>query len=289
MRRAGGLLLLCAVVVLLGFPGTAAAARMGNPDVAALQVALRALGLYSGSIDGWAGPGTRSAVRSFQSRAGLAVDGIAGPATRAALGGRGRPAFASRTIAVGARGWDVAALQFRLAWQGFPSGPIDGGFGTRTEAALRRFQRWARIGADGVAGARTIVALRAPPRRSPFPLQQPVSGPRGDGFGPRGNRFHTGLDFPVPHGTTVRAARAGRVTWAGWSDGGWGNIVSIAHGSGYRTVYAHLSRTAVARGAWVGGGAVVGYVGSTGISTGPHLHFELRLRGASLDPATGLR
>lgn len=261
---------------------------MGNPDVAALQAGLRALGLYDGSIDGWAGAGTRAGVRSFQRRAGLVADGIAGPATRAALGRRGRPALASRSIATGARGWDVAALQFMLAWHGFPSGPIDGGFGTRTDAALRRFQRWARIGADGVAGARTIGALRSAPRRAPITLRVPVAGGTGDGFGPRGNRFHTGIDFPAAHGVAVRAAHSGRVTWSGWRDGGWGNVISIAHGGGARTMYAHLSQTAVPRGRWVAAGALVGYVGTTGVSTGPHLHFELRLRGAALDPATGM-
>ena len=266
--------------------GPAAAARMGSPDVAALQVALRGLGLYAGSVDGHAGVGTRSAVVALQRRAGLVVDGIAGPATRAALGRRGRPGLGRRVIASGARGWDVAALQFMLAWHGFPSGTIDGGFGSRTEAALRRFQRWARIGADGVAGPRTLATLRSAPRRSPVGLITPVAGMRGDGFGPRGARFHTGLDYAAPHGTSIRAARSGRVTWAGWRDGGWGNVISIAHGDGVRTFYAHLSSTTVARGARVAAGAIVGRVGSTGASSGPHLHFELRLRGAALDPAT---
>jgi murein DD-endopeptidase MepM/ murein hydrolase activator NlpD len=261
---------------------------MGSSSIAALQVALRAKGLYSGTIDGFAGPGTRSAVRSLQRRAGIAVDGIAGPQTLRALGRRGRPPLGSRAIGSGASGFDVAQVQFLLAWHGFPSGTIDGGYGPHLQAALVRFQRWARILRDGVAGAGTISRLRTPPRRSPVTLARPISAVIGDAFGPRGNKFHPGLDFPAPTGTAVFAARSGRVTWAGWWPGGLGNMVSVAHGHGVRTLYGHLSSTAVRRGQRVVTGTLVGRVGSTGLSTGPHLHFELRLRGAALDPLTGL-
>src|SRR5688572_11682293 len=95
-----------------------AAARVSS-DTAALQVALRAKGLYGGSIDGVAGPATRAGVRALQARRGLVVDGIAGPQTRRALGRRGRPRLGSRPLASGARGWDVAGLQFLLARHGF--------------------------------------------------------------------------------------------------------------------------------------------------------------------------
>ena len=116
-----------------------------------------------------------------------------------------------------------------------------------------------------------------------------MAAPIGDRFGPRGNRFHTGLDFPAPHGRNVRAARAGRVIGAGYDPGGYGNVVHIAHGSGITTFYAHLNRVTVRRGEGVVAGERVGTVGSTGFSSGPHLHFEVRLRGAMLDPLTGLR
>jgi murein DD-endopeptidase MepM/ murein hydrolase activator NlpD len=261
---------------------------MGSSSVAALQVALRAKGLYSGTVDGFAGPATRAAVRAFQRRAGIASDGIAGPQTLRALGRRGRPRLGSRPLRYGATGFDVAQLQFLLAWHGFPSATIDGGFGRRTEAALVRFQRWARVSRDGIAGQTTIRLLRTRPRSSPVSLAQPVAASVGDAFGPRGNRFHPGLDFPAPAGTSVSAARSGRVTWAGWWAGGYGNLVSIAHGGGVRTLYAHLSSITVRRGQRVATGALVGRVGSTGLSTGPHLHFELRLRGGAIDPATGL-
>ena len=160
---------------------------------------------------------------------------------------------------MGAAGFDVAALQFRLAWRGFPSGPIDGGYGARTAAAVRRFQRWAGLGADGVAGRATIRALRGPIRRSPLFLSRPVAGPISDRFRPRGNRFHTGLDFPVPYGRTVRAARAGTVIGAGYDSGGYGNVVHIAHGSGVTTFYAHLSRITVRRGEAASAGERVGH------------------------------
>ncbi len=277
--------LLAATVLALTAPAAEAA---GRSNVAAVQVAMRAHGLYGSTIDGVAGAGTRRAVAAYQRRRGLLVDGIAGPQTLRALGRRGRPRLGRRAIGVGATGFDVAALQFRLAWRGFPSGPIDGGYGARSAAAVRRFQRWAGLGADGVAGSATIRALRRAIRRSPLRLSRPVAAPIGDRFRPRGNRFHTGLDFPAPRGRNVRAARAGTVIGAGFNAGGYGNAVEISHGLGVATFYAHLSRITVRRGERVAGGERVGTVGSTGFSTGPHLHFELRLRGALLDPLTGL-
>ena len=260
---------------------------MGSSSVAALQVALRAKGLYAGTIDGFAGAGTRRAVRRLQRHSGLLVDGVAGPQTMRALGRRGRPRLGARQLRSGNSGFDVAALQFLLAWHGFPSATIDGGFGSRTEAALIRFQRYAGLRRDGVAGPATIGLLRRAPRRSPLALGRPVTASIGDGFGPRDNRFHPGLDFPAAAGTAVHAARSGRVTWAGWWPGGLGNLVSVANGHGVRTLYGHLSSISVRRGQRVGFGAFLGRVGSTGLSTGPHLHFELRLRGAAIDPATG--
>jgi murein DD-endopeptidase MepM/ murein hydrolase activator NlpD len=277
----------CLAVVLLAAAAAAQANRMGSSRIAALQVALRAKGLYDGTVDGFAGPGTRSAVRRLQRRAGIAVDGVPGPQTLGALGRRGRPRLGSRAIGPGASGFDVAQLQFLLAWHGFPSATIDGGYGSHLEAAIIRFQRWAGLARDGVAGASTIRRLLTPPRRSPLSLRRPIAAVATDGFGPRGATFHPGIDFPAPAGTAVYAARSGRVTWAGWWPGGLGNLVSVANGNGVRTMYGHLSSIAVRRGQRIGLGTLVGRAGSTGLSTGPHLHFELRLRGAALDPSTG--
>jgi murein DD-endopeptidase MepM/ murein hydrolase activator NlpD len=284
--RPAALVTIGAAAALLLLPAPAGA--RGDANVAALQVGLRAAGVYDGPVDGVPGPGTTAAVAELQRQRGLTVDGVVGPQTRAALGRFGKHELGSRVLALGSAGWDVAALQFSLAWHGFPSGTIDGRLGHRTEAALRKFQRWSRLTEDGIAGAAVIAGLAAPPPVSPLSLSLPVAGELGDGFGPRGARFHTGLDFAAPAGTPVVAARSGRVAYASWLAGGWGYLVTIAHGSGVRTMYAHLSQIDVQVGQQVATGTPVGLVGSSGESTGPHLHFEVRLRGAAVEPLLSL-
>ncbi len=259
-----------------------------SSSVAALQVALREKGLYAGTVDGVRGPMTSEAVRRFQLRRGLAVDGVAGPQTRAALGWRGRPRLGRRVLRAGARGWDVAALQFLLATRGFPSGPFDGRLGARGDAALRHFQAWAGLGADGLAGPATIRALRRPPARSPLTFLAPLGIAPADRFGPRGGAMHTGLDYPAAAGTAVAAAGRGCVRATGWDAGGYGNLIVIEHRAGMTSYYAHLASIAVSPGHCVVAGNIIGTVGSTGNATGPHLHFELRLRGAAIDPLSGL-
>jgi murein DD-endopeptidase MepM/ murein hydrolase activator NlpD len=261
----------------------------GDPEIAALQVGLRQKGLYAGTVDGTLSPGTVAAVRRLQRQAGIVVDGVPGAQTKTALGRYGRSSpLGRRTLVTGMRGWDVAALQFALAWHGFPSGNFDGAFGASTERALREFQRWSGRRADGRAGKSVVAALRAPLPVCPLPLSPPVAGPYTDLFGPRGNRFHTGLDYRASTGTPVSSAAGGRVTQAGWSSGGFGYLVSVAHAGGTRTFYAHLSRVSVRVGQRVVVGQRIGSVGSSGHSTGPHLHFEVRVRGASVDPLSGL-
>lgn len=279
-----------AVFLLLLLASAApAAATVGKPNVAALQVALRARGLYVGTIDGLAGPSTTAGVRRLQRRARIAVDGVAGPQTRRALGRYARHPFGTRLLKMGKGGWDVAALQFALATHGFPSGTFDGRFGAHTDAALRRFQRFAKIGADGVAGPATYAALRRPPASSPISFRRPVRAPLGDRFGPRDNRFHTGIDFTASSGANVRAAAWGRVVRAGWNSGGYGYLVTLGHGNGVRTMYAHLSAVLVYRGQRIAAGVRLGRVGATGHAFGPHLHFEVRVRGAAVDPLPALR
>ena len=279
--------LVASLAAYLVFASTASG--MGTPRVAALQVALHARGTYDGTIDGIRGPQTTRAVIRFQRRARLTVDGVVGPQTRRALGKLGRYSIGSRVLTLGRRGWDVSALQFMLAWHGFPSGNFDGDLGPRTRGAVVRFQRWARLLPDGVAGPATFAALRRSRARSPLSMARPLRAPITDRFGPRGIRFHTGIDLPAPFRARVRAARSGRVVFAGWHPAGFGNLVRIAHGRRVQSWYAHLSSFRVRRGDRVGRGTVIGRVGSTGFSTGPHLHFEVHVRSAAVDPLSALR
>ena len=279
---------ICALPVVLAAAVFAPQAAGGNAGVAALQVGLQARGLYKGPIDGINGPGTAKAVRRLQKRARIPVDGVVGRQTRRALGHFGRYALGNRPLKRGNTGWDVASLQFRLAEHGFPSGEFDGIFGPHVEAALRRFQEWSTLAPDGVAGPATLYALTGPLPSIPLPLAWPLTSPvLGDPFGPRGDNWHAGIDLPAPLGTPVYSARSGQVVWADWRDG-WGLLVTVAHGSGERTMYAHLSRIDVRVGVWVAQGVRVGRVGATGHATGPHLHFEVRVRNASVNPLRAL-
>jgi murein DD-endopeptidase MepM/ murein hydrolase activator NlpD len=274
-----------AAVVALTFTGVAWGA--GSARVAALQTALTAKGIYGGTIDGINGPGTRAAVRRFQRSVGLTPDGVAGQRTRRALGRYARHGIGSRVLHRGSVGWDVAALQFELAWHGFPSWTFDGVFGDRVEGAVTGFQEWAGLTADGRAGPATWRALRQPPASCPIRLGWPLHGPIVSPFAPRWKRFHEGLDIDAPEGARVGASRSGRVVFAGWNDG-FGQLVILAHHHGVTTYYAHLSRILVVVGQRLSEGDMLGRVGHTGDATGPHLHFEVRLRGASVDPAPAL-
>lgn len=103
-------------------------------------------------------------------------------------------------------------------------------------------------------------------------------------YGPRNNRIHQGVDLSIPAGTPIYAAFTGQVRVSRFSDKGYGNIVIIRHENGLETVYAHLSERKVEVGDWVDAGHIIGLCGSTGRSTGPHLHFEVRYQGFSFDP-----
>jgi murein DD-endopeptidase MepM/ murein hydrolase activator NlpD len=114
-------------------------------------------------------------------------------------------------------------------------------------------------------------------------LGWPVSGPVTSGFGLRWGRMHEGIDIAVAEGTPVRAAGAGTVIYAGWM-GGYGNLVVVDHGNGLSTAYAHNSSLGVGVGQSVTAGQVVSYSGNTGNSTGPLVHFEVRVNGSAVDP-----
>ncbi len=129
----------------------------------------------------------------------------------------------------------------------------------------------------------------SPPAQGTGRLRYPISAPVTSEYGWRvhpvyGTRkLHAGMDFGAAYGSAIHAAGAGTVVTAG-TMGGYGNAVVIDHGGGLATLYAHQSRIAVRVGQHVSGGQVIGYVGSTGLSTGPHLHFEVRVNGNPVDP-----
>jgi murein DD-endopeptidase MepM/ murein hydrolase activator NlpD len=152
------------------------------------------------------------------------------------------------------------------------------------EASVVRLQP--RIAA--VERLRTVVA--ALPVRRPMGQEAEQTSPFGHRLDPftRGLAMHTGLDFRAEHGTPVRTAGAGRVVMAEYN-GGYGNMVEIDHGHGLTTRYAHLSQISVADGQQVTAGAILGRVGSTGRSTGPHLHYETRIDGDAVDPQRFIR
>ncbi len=123
-----------------------------------------------------------------------------------------------------------------------------------------------------------------------MPLGRPARGRITSGFGRRSDpfngrpAFHAGIDFRGRVGDPVAATAAGVVKEVGWDAGGYGNYVIIRHGGGYQTLFAHLSKTLVKKGGAVSRGDKVGLLGSSGRSTGPHLHYEVHWKGKAVDP-----
>ncbi len=123
-----------------------------------------------------------------------------------------------------------------------------------------------------------------------WPVRGRISSPFGwrrDPFNKRKD-FHTGIDIKAPSGRTIVAAKGGRVAYSGWM-GGYGRVIVIDHGGSYKTLYAHCSRLLVPRGRKVSRGQAIARVGSSGRSTGPHLHFEVRYRNSATNPLKFLR
>lgn len=144
-------------------------------------------------------------------------------------------------------------------------------------------------GVEPTATLERLAAVRERENRYLWPVHGRISsyfGRRNLGMGT--SNFHRGLDVAAPTGTVITAARAGTVSFAGWS-GSYGYLVRIRHAGNEETWYAHQSRIDVSVGQYVEQGQVVGRVGSTGLSTGPHLHFEIRRGGRALDPLGILR
>jgi hypothetical protein len=215
------------VVLSIGVFGFAEDASAASARVAALQVALRAHGFEPGPVDGVSGRLTRSALRSFQRRKGVVCNGKLDRATRRAFGARGRPLLGQRQLAVGAVGWDVAVLEFRLRRHGLGARAVDGRFTRKTAAALRRYQRRHALAPDGIAGRHTFRKLAHPAKRAPVRFHVVR---RGESFFSIAARYHVspwqlarrngipltdfivpGQRFVLPRGASLRRPqKAGR-------------------------------------------------------------------------------
>jgi len=215
---------------------------------------------------------------------------------------------AATTRAVAARTAEQRAVRDRLAWS------------QRELATARRDKEWAlqktqatkeeylheveglleqsaalaaRIQAAQAAAAAAAAAARASasaPASAPVPLVAsssgfvwPVHGVVTSGFGWRWGRMHEGIDIAVANGTAVVSAASGTVIIAGWM-GGYGNLVVVDHGNGISTAYGHNTTVTVGPGQHVAQGQLIAYSGNTGHSTGPHVHFEVRVGGSPVDP-----
>ena len=163
--------------------------------------------------------------------------------------------------------------------------------GVLQEVAQNR-QAWERQEDQLLAESRQLAAIIAGGGGGGHGTGQliwPVNGVVTSGFGWRMHpifhvpKFHTGIDIGAAYGTPVKAADSGSVIFSGWM-GGYGNVVVLDHGKGLSTLCAHMSTRSVSQGGGVARGQVIGNVGSTGFSTGPHLHFEVRLNGNPVDP-----
>ncbi|HTD33783.1 MAG TPA: peptidoglycan DD-metalloendopeptidase family protein [Candidatus Elarobacter sp.] len=157
----------------------------------------------------------------------------------------------------------------------------------RASAATRDDARRLQSVAMRVLNLRRMASLARERMIAAIPSLNPVGGGIAAGYGWRTNpwpEFHKGVDLEANYGDLVRAAAAGTVVSAGWDPGGFGIKVDIDHGNGYHTWYAHLSRVAVTAGQRVTKGAPIAFVGSTGESTGPHLHYQVMYGGNPIDP-----
>ena len=134
-----------------------------------------------------------------------------------------------------------------------------------------------------------VGTLNTPPKKAIGTFAYPTNGRLSSLYGARWGTTHKGIDLASPAGTAIKASDGGTVVFAGWNSGGYGYMVKIDHGNGYQTIYAHNSKNAVSVGQKVAQGEVIAYVGSTGDSTGNHVHFEILKNGVSQNPLNYLK
>ena len=151
---------------------------------------------------------------------------------------------------------------------------------TKTKTTTSRTVKYASTGSSKFSTSREITSKKVDLGIS---ITKPVSGILTSRYGYRWGRTHTGIDIGASTGTSIKAASPGRVTFAGWK-GSLGNLIVITHGNGVQTYYGHCSKLIATAGQKVSTGDVIAKVGSTGRSTGSHLHFEIRVNGSALNP-----
>ena len=176
--------------------------------------------------------------------------------------------------------YEVTAAELKRL--GFSVGDGKGGVGGPADSGNSTFKQlfmsWKKL--DSLADAAIAVPSDKPVKTAEF---MSAYGHRTDPF-ERRVRMHEGIDLAAPMGTAIYATAEGLVVKAGWSSGGYGNMVEVDHGRGIITRYAHLSRVLVSPGQRVTRGQQVGRMGSTGRSTGSHLHYEVRIDGRAVNP-----
>ena len=155
---------------------------------------------------------------------------------------------------------------------------------SREEATLSALIRARQLPPESSDSPSSAPANAAPSRVGGSGVAWPTNGSVTSGFGYRWGSLHAGIDIANGVGTPIRAAKAGTVILAGWN-GGYGNCIVIDHGGGFSTLYGHMTRLRASDGQRVSQGDLIGDMGSTGNSTGSHLHFETRVNGSPQDPA----
>ena len=263
----------------LALPAPAAAGTPGSADVAALQTGLSAPRALRRRRRRVRGAGDPRRVAQAPGSLHPARRRHARRARRLRLAPARQPADPRGLLGLGRRRTPVSPRLARL-----PSGTMDGTFGDRTTAALMRFQRWAESIRSESPGRRRSprCASRSRPRRSGSRGRSSRAARTGSA---RAGRAST----PASTIPRSRARRCSPPATDGRHAGaiaGYGNLVVLAHGSGVTSWYGHLSRILVSPGQRVARGTTVGLVGATGDATGPHLHFEVRVRDAAVDPET---